>query len=102
MKGISSEIREVGPAAFQYQPDLLKRDNLSSGSWPISIRVYRVAPANSRAGLRCRESIHRCGFAGRTVIPGLGGKGADGRSRNAGAPVNIALARRRSRINLVP
>ena len=102
MKGISSEIREVGPAAFQYQPDLLKRDNLSSRSWPISIRVYRVAPANSRADLRCGESIHRSGFAGRTVIPGLRGKCVYSRSPDTGTSVNIARVGRSGRSGVMP
>src|SRR5882672_5394469 len=40
-------------------------------------------------------SINRRGFARRTVIPGLRGKCAHGRSRLAETPVNIALAGRR-------
>ena len=61
--------KEVG-LIFVFQPDLFK------------CSLVRDADG----------SINRRGFARRTVIPGLGGKCAHGRSRLAETPVNIALA----------
>ena len=69
--------KEVG-LIFVFQPDLFK------------CSLVRDADG----------SINRRGFARRTVIPGLGGKCAHGRSRLAETPVNIALAG--SRIGAVP
>jgi hypothetical protein len=80
---------------------------------PLSAAVMSaVSPDRYRSGLVARRQrtampvrdvdglVSRHGIAGRTVIPGLGGKCAHGWSRNAGAPVSITRDGRGIRIGL--
>ena len=64
----------------RFQPDLCERGYVRDADGSVSLR----------------------GFAGGTVIPGLCGKCAHGRSRIADTPVNITCAGRGSRIGVVP
>jgi hypothetical protein len=75
--------------------------------------MLALSPDRIRSGLVARHqrtarpvrdadgSVSRHGFARRAVIPGLSGKCAHGRSRNAGAPVNITSDGRGIRIGLL-
>jgi hypothetical protein len=61
-----------------------RADAILSSS-PTPSRLRRAAEPIRNAGV----SISRRGFTGRAIVPRLRGKCAHGRSRNAGAPVDI-------------
>jgi len=91
---------------FRFQPDLFERVAFSVQAGPISIWIRCLAATNGKAGSARDRSITRHGFARRSVIPGLRGKCAHGRSPIADTPVIITCVitcvGRDSRFGVVP
>jgi hypothetical protein len=84
------------------RPDLFECDHVGARSGPTSIRVHHLTAANGWPIHDANELIGPCGFARRTVIPGLRGKCVHGRSPDAVTSVNIARVGRGGRSGVMP